>query len=114
MAAEQTQVNRQLERAMQKVVNLEQLCSRAEKNNDVEDGDETTKLSCLGAKYGMRLRAIEQEFHDAYNEELQSGEHANRDKFEDARERIATLKTMIKQATNSAKGRKRVQNGSGQ
>ena len=98
------QENELLEQAMQKLARLESLCVLAEKNNDAEDGEESSKLSCLGAKYSLRLRTIEQDFHDAYNEADGSGAAGgsggkNKESFEDARERIAALKAMIKKAS---------------
>ena len=101
--------NREVTQAMKKLSNLEALCSRAQQNQEIEDANETTKLSCLGAKYGMRLCTIEQDFHDAYNRaQSQVGEQLllqRKEVFEDARIRIAKLKTMIKNANTTFFGK---------
>ena len=49
----------------------------------------------------MRLRAVEQDFHDAYNS-MKSLENISAAEIEDARERIAALKTMLKSVTNKS------------
>ena len=97
---------------MQKLSQLESLCALAERNIDAEDGEEVTKLSCLGAKYSLRLRAIEQDFHDAYNDAAGGGGANNLECFEDARERIATLKAIIKKTTIGARKQSRVESRS--